>query len=104
MARALATQSKVLILDDSTSALDAATEARVQAAIPEYAEGMTTIYIAQRISAVIGLDKVVLLDRGRIVGEGTHDELMETSEMYQQIYESQLGAGITEGLDEEVSL
>ncbi len=104
MARALAARSKVLILDDSTSALDAATEARVQAAIPEYAEGMTTIYIAQRISAVIGLDKVVLLDRGRIVGEGTHDELMETSEMYQQIYESQLGAGITEGLDEEVSL
>ena len=99
MARALTTQPSVLVLDDSTSALDAATEARVQAAIPNYAENLTTLYIAQRISAVIDLDKILLLDHGRIVGQGTHAELLQSSSMYQEIYESQLGGGITDEID-----
>jgi ABC-type multidrug transport system fused ATPase/permease subunit len=100
--RALTAQPKVLILDDSTSALDASTEGRVQGAIPGFTNNVTTLYVAQRISAVIDLDKIVLLENGEIVAMGTHEELMESSPLYQEIYESQLGSGITAGLDVEV--
>ena len=100
--RVLTTQPKVLILDDSTSALDASTEGRVQAAIPEFTNNVTTLYVAQRISAVIDLDKIYLLEHGEIIAEGTHEELLESSPLYQEIYESQLGKGITAGLDLEV--
>lgn len=102
--RALTAQPKVLILDDSTSALDASTEGRVQEAIPGFMHDGTTIYVAQRISAVIDLDHIYLLDNGEIVAEGTHEELLESSPLYQEIYESQLGSGITAGLDLEESL
>lgn len=91
MARALVPRPRVLILDDSTSALDVATETRVQAAIPHDAEGATVIYVAQRISAVIDLDRIVLLDGGRIVDTGTHEDLLGRSELYREIYTSQLG-------------
>lgn len=102
--RALITQPRVLILDDSTSALDASTEGRVQGAIPGFARGATTIYVAQRISALIDLDHIYVLDRGQIIAEGTHEELLTSSPLYQEIYESQLGSGITEGIDlEEVT-
>jgi len=100
--RALTTQPKVLILDDSTSALDASTEGRVQGAIPEFTNNITTLYVAQRISAVIDLDKIVLLENGEIVAMGNHEELLESSPLYQEIYASQLGSGITAGLDVEV--
>jgi ATP-binding cassette subfamily B protein len=100
--RALTTKPKVIILDDSTSALDASTEGRVQGAIPEFTDNITTLYVAQRISAVIDLDKIVLLENGEIVAMGTHEELLESSPLYQEIYESQLGSGITAGLDVEV--
>ncbi len=100
--RALTTQPKVIILDDSTSALDASTEGRVQGAIPEFTDNITTLYVAQRISAVIDLDKIVLLENGEIVAMGTHEELLKSSPLYQEIYESQLGSGITAGLDVEV--
>ncbi len=100
--RALTTKPKVLILDDSTSALDASTEGRVQGAIPEFTDNITTLYVAQRISAVIDLDKIVLLENGEIVAMGNHEELLESSPLYQEIYESQLGSGITAGLDVEV--
>ncbi len=93
--RTLTPKPRVLILDDSTSALDVATESRVQDAIPQFLEDVTTIYVAQRISAVIDLDKIVLMENGRIVATGTHEELMESSTLYQEIYESQLGSGIT---------
>ena len=99
--RALTPQPRVLILDDSTSALDASTEGRVQAAIPEFMGGTTTIYVAQRISALIDLDHIYLLEHGEIIAEGTHDELLATSSMYREIFESQLGGGITAGLDLE---
>ena len=103
MNRTLTTQPKMLILDDSTSALDVATESRVQDAIPEFAPGMTTIYVAQRISAVLDLDRIYLLENGQIVAEGAHDELIESSPLYGEIYESQLGSDVLEGIDEEVT-
>jgi ATP-binding cassette subfamily B protein len=101
--RALTPKPRILILDDSTSALDASTEGRVQAAIPEFAEDVTTLYVAQRISAVIDLDKIYLLQHGEIIAEGNHEELMKSSPLYQEIYESQLGKGITSGVEEEVA-
>ena len=94
MARTLTPLPRILILDDSTSALDVETESRVQEAIPEFAGHATTIYVAQRISAVIDLDKVVLMDRGEITDVGSHEELLKRSELYREIYESQLGAGL----------
>ncbi|MFI0431804.1 MAG: ABC transporter ATP-binding protein [Candidatus Nanopelagicales bacterium] len=97
MTRTLVGEPNVLILDDSTSALDVATEARVQDAIPEFARDVTTIYVAQRISAVMNLDRIVLMDAGRIVEIGSHDELLARSELYRQIFESQLGADVLEG-------
>jgi ATP-binding cassette subfamily B protein len=101
--RVLTTQPRVLILDDSTSALDASTEGRVQAAIPGFTNNVTTLYVAQRISAVIDLDRIYLLENGEIVAEGSHEELLERSPLYQEIYESQLGKGVTAGLDVEVA-
>jgi ATP-binding cassette subfamily B protein len=97
--RTLATQPRILVLDDSTSALDVATESRVQAAIPEFTNNVTTIYIAQRISAVIDLDNIVLMENGEILAMGTHEELLVSSPLYQQIYESQLGGGVTAGVE-----
>jgi ABC-type multidrug transport system fused ATPase/permease subunit len=96
--RALTPEPKILILDDSTSALDASTEGRVQAAIPEFTHGSTTLYVAQRISAVIELDNIVLLQNGEIVAMGTHEELLQSSPLYQEIYESQLGGAVTAGV------
>jgi ABC-type multidrug transport system fused ATPase/permease subunit len=101
--RALTPRPRVLILDDSTSALDASTEGRVQAAIPAFAGGATTIYVAQRISALIDLDRIYLLEHGEIVAEGTHEELLLTSPLYREIYESQLGGGVTAGVDLEAA-
>jgi len=102
--RALTQKPRILILDDSTSALDASTEGRVQAAIPDYTGGCTTLYVAQRISAVIELDNIVLLQDGEIIGMGNHQELLESSPLYQEIYESQLGGDVITGLDlEEVA-
>jgi ABC-type multidrug transport system fused ATPase/permease subunit len=100
--RTLTAEPKILILDDSTSALDASTEGRVQSAIPRFVKNASTLYVAQRISAVIDLDKIVLLENGEIVSIGNHEELMESSPLYQEIYESQLGSGIIAGLDVEV--
>jgi ATP-binding cassette subfamily B protein len=101
IARTLTAKPRVLILDDSTSALDVATESRVQDAIPELYPGTTTVYIAQRISAVIDLDRIVLMENGQITTIGTHEELMESSPLYQEIYESQLGDGVAAGSEAE---
>jgi ATP-binding cassette subfamily B protein len=92
IARALARRPEILILDDSTSAVDVETEARIQAALDAWlAEGGTRIVVAQRISTVLRADKILLLDEGRLVAEGTHAELLHTSPIYREIYESQLG-------------
>ena len=101
MTRALTPEPRILVLDDSTSALDVATESRVQAAIPQYSKNVTTIYVAQRISAVIDLDKIVLMENGKIVDVGKHEELLARSALYQGIYESQLGKLPTAGAGAE---
>jgi ATP-binding cassette, subfamily B, multidrug efflux pump len=96
IARALITHPKILILDDSTSAVDVETETRIQAAMTELMRGRTCFVVAQRISTVLNADKIIVLDRGRIAAEGTHTELLRSSPIYQEIYDSQLGAGIRE--------
>jgi ATP-binding cassette subfamily B protein len=84
---------KILILDDSTSAVDVETEAEIEAALEELMDDSTTFVIAQRISTVLNADKIVILDGGQITAEGTHGELMASSPIYREIYESQLGSG-----------
>ncbi|MCA9993048.1 MAG: ABC transporter ATP-binding protein, partial [Anaerolineales bacterium] len=82
---------KILILDDSTSALDVATETRVQGALADLMHGATTFVVAQRISTVLIADKIIVLDNGEIAAYGSHEELLATSPLYQEIYRSQLG-------------
>jgi ATP-binding cassette subfamily B protein len=94
IARALITQPKILILDDSTSAVDVETETKIQDALEEIMLNRTSFIVAQRISTVLNADKIIVLDQGSIVAQGTHSELMETSPIYQEIYDSQLGAGV----------
>ncbi len=93
IARALLIQPRVLILDDSTSAVDVETEARIQEALDQVISDCTAFVIAQRISTALTADKIVILDRGQIVAEGTHAELLASSLIYQEIYASQLGDG-----------
>ena len=89
IARAILKKPKVLILDDSTSAVDTATEARIRRMLTEKLPEMTKIIIAQRISSVRHADKIVVLEDGRIQGIGTHEELLAGNKIYQEIYESQ---------------
>ncbi len=89
IARALLKRPKILILDDSTSAVDTATEAKIQEAFNTTLKETTKIIIAQRISSVMGADKIIVLENGEIAGEGTHNELLETCKVYQEIYYSQ---------------
>ena len=93
IARALLVQPAVLILDDSTSSVDLETEARIQAALECLMRRCTSFVIAQRISSVLSADKILVLDGGRIAAEGTHRELLVSSPVYREIYESQLGNG-----------
>ncbi len=93
IARALLTRPAVLILDDSTSAVDVETEARIQAALASLDHAQTRFVVAQRISSVQEADKILVLDDGRIVAEGTHDDLLEASPIYREIYESQMENG-----------
>jgi ATP-binding cassette subfamily B protein len=90
IARALLLDPHILILDDSTSSVDLATEARIQAALDQLMHGRTSFVIAQRISTVMTADQILVLDQGQIVARGRHEELMETSELYAEIYQSQL--------------
>ena len=90
IARSLLMDPRILILDDSTSSVDLATEADIQEALKELMRGRTSFVIAQRISTVLNADQILVLDRGRIAARGRHEELMETSELYAGIYSSQL--------------
>lgn len=93
IARALLKKPKVLILDDSTSAVDTKTDALIRKAFREEIPGTTKIIIAQRISSVQDADKIIVLDNGRIDGLGTHEELLETNEIYKEAYSIQMKAG-----------
>jgi ATP-binding cassette subfamily B protein len=95
IARALLLRPAVLILDDSTSSVDVETETRIQDALQELMHNRTSLVIAQRISTVLNAHKIVVLDRGQIAAEGTHRELLVSSPIYGEIYESQLGDGVT---------
>jgi ATP-binding cassette subfamily B protein len=94
IARALVRRPDILILDDSTSAVDVETEAAIQASLAETAAGQTRIIVAQRISTVLRADKILVLDDGRLAAEGSHAELMASSPIYREIFESQLGDGV----------
>ena len=93
IARALLRKPKVLILDDSTSAVDTATDAKIRQAFREKLPGTTKIIIAQRISSVQDADRILVLDNGRIDGLGTHEELLATNKIYQEVYTSQTQGG-----------
>ena len=93
IARALLKKPKVLILDDSTSAVDTATDAKIRAAFAKIIPGTTKIIIAQRISSVEGADRILVLDNGRINAFDTHENLLKSNPIYQEIYESQVKGG-----------
>lgn len=89
IARAILRKPKVLILDDSTSAVDTATDAKIRAALKEALPGSTKLIIAQRISSVMDADMILVLDDGKISGMGTHDQLMASNQIYREVYQSQ---------------
>ena len=93
IARALVKKPKILILDDSTSAVDTRTDALIRAGFREYIPETTKLIIAQRIASVMDADMILVMDNGRIVQMGTHDELMQTSEIYREVYEQQMNGG-----------
>jgi ATP-binding cassette subfamily B protein len=90
IARALLLDPRILILDDSTSSVDLATEAQIQEALDRLMKGRTSFVIAQRISTVMNADQILVLDKGQIVARGQHEELLEENEIYAEIYSSQL--------------
>lgn len=94
IARALLLKPAVLILDDSTSSVDVETETKIQDAMKTWLKDSTSFVVAQRISTVLHADKILVVDEGKIVAQGTHGELMKTSTIYQEIYDSQLGDGV----------
>lgn len=89
IARALLKNPKILILDDSTSAVDTATDTKIREALREHRKDVTTLIIAQRITSVKDADKIIMLDDGKVNAIGTHDELLESNQIYQEIYYSQ---------------
>ena len=90
IARALLMNPRILILDDSTSSVDLTTEAQIQEALDKLMKGRTSFVIAQRISTVMNADLILILDKGQLVAQGQHEDLLETSELYAEIYTSQL--------------
>jgi ATP-binding cassette subfamily B protein len=90
IARALLLDPRILILDDSTSSVDTQTERLIQQALDDLMEGRTTFVIAQRLSTVRRADQILVLDQGRIVARGTHDQLLARDGLYREIYELQL--------------
>lgn len=94
IARALLKRPRVLIFDDSTSAVDMATDAKIRANLAGLSD-VTKIVIAQRVASVMDSDLIVVLDEGRVHAVGTHEELLSSDTIYQEIYESQVGSGIS---------
>ena len=93
IARALLKKPKVLILDDSTSAVDTATDAKIRRAFAQEIPDTTKFIIAQRVSSVQDADRILVMDEGQISGFGTHEELLQTNAIYQEVYESQTNGG-----------
>ena len=91
IARALAGRPEILILDDASSALDYKTDASLRRELKKHYKGTTTIIIAQRISSIKHAERIIVLDEGRILGYGTHDELIKSNELYQEIASTQMG-------------
>ena len=100
IARALLKKPKILILDDSTSAVDTATDAKIRKAFAEEIPGTTKLIIAQRISSVQGCDRIIVMDDGKVNGFGTHDELLKSNNIYREVYESQTGMSGDADFDE----
>lgn len=92
IARALVAKPRVYLFDDSFSALDVTTDANLRAALPGYTDGATSIMVAQRVASITEADQILVLDEGRIVGRGTHAELLESSLTYREIVDSQVKA------------
>lgn len=101
IARALLKSPKVLIMDDSTSAVDTRTDATIRESLRRYAPDVTKLIIAQRIASVQDADRILVLDAGRVSAFGTHDELLQTSEIYRSVYQSQVKGGDEDGADAE---
>ena len=91
LSRALAGNSEILILDDSSSALDYKTDSQLRSALREQYDGITTIVIAQRVSSILHADHILVLDEGKEIGYGTHEQLMASCAVYREISESQMG-------------
>ena len=91
ISRALAADPDILILDDASSALDYKTDAALRKAILEHHSGTTTIIVAQRVSSIMSLDHILVMDEGRVIGQGTHEELLRSCPQYQDIYKTQMG-------------
>ena len=96
IARAILADPKILILDDSSSALDYETDARLRKAINTHFADTAKVIVAQRVSSIMHADEILVLDQGKIVARGTHDELMQTSEIYSSISDSQMGGALLE--------
>ena len=90
IARAIVKEAEIYVFDDSFSALDFATDARLRAALRQRLTGATVIIVAQRVGTIMHADRIVVMDAGRVVGDGTHGELLETNETYREIVYSQL--------------
>ena len=90
IARAILKKSKIILLDEATSSLDAETEQKIQDAINFLTKGRTTLVIAHRLSTILNSDKIYVIDKGKVIGEGKHDELIKNSEIYKNFYEKQI--------------
>ena len=104
IARAIAKHPKIFVFDDSFSALDLKTDAKLRKALSNTVQDSTVIIVAQRISTILHADQILVLDEGQIVGKGTHEELMKTCTVYQEIAKSQMSAkelGLTDGEEAE---
>ena len=90
IARAILKKSKIILLDEATSSLDAETEQKIQDAINYLTKGRTTLVIAHRLSTILNSNKIYVIDNGKVTGEGRHDELLKNSEIYKNFYEKQI--------------